>query len=76
MLFDTHIHFDQLSSELQQNTLADPHITGVLAVAINLKSSQTLLALQQQCPHKIHIASGFHPEQALPTASVQNTSKI
>ena len=72
MLFDTHIHFDQLSTELQQNTLADPNITGVHAVAINLKSSQTLLALQQQCPHKIHIASGFHPEQALPTASEQN----
>ena len=74
MLFDTHIHFDQLSTELQQNTLADPNITGVLAVAINLKSSQTLLALQQQCPHKILYQLQVNKMNCL--TGLQNTSKI
>ena len=65
MLFDSHLHLDQLSDENIQKTLADSKITGMLVVSTNLKSAKKLLNLKQVYPEKLYIAAGFHPEQPL-----------
>ena len=65
MLFDSHLHLDQLSDENIQKTLGDSKITGMLAVSTNLKSAKKLLNLKQIYPGKLYIAVGFHPEQPL-----------
>lgn len=65
MLFDSHLHLDQLSDENIQKTLGDSKITGMLAVSTNLKSAKKLLNLKQIYPGKLYIAAGFHPEQTL-----------
>ena len=65
MLFDSHLHLDQLSDENIQKTLGDSKITGMLAVSTNLKSAKKLLNLKQAYPEKLYIAAGFHPEQSL-----------
>ena len=65
MLFDSHLHLDQLSDENIQKTLGDSKITGMLAVSTNLKSAKKLLNLKQIYPGKLYIAAGFHPEQPL-----------
>jgi len=65
MLFDSHLHLDQLSDENIQKTLGDSKITGMLAVSTNLKSAKKLLNLKQTYPEKLYIAAGFHPEQPL-----------
>jgi len=65
MLFDSHLHLDQLSDENIQKTLGDSKITGMLAVSTNLKSAKKLLNLKQAYPEKLYIAVGFHPEQPL-----------
>ena len=65
MLFDSHLHLDQLSDENIQKTLGDSKITGMLAVSTNLKSAKKLLNLKQVYPEKLYISAGFHPEQPL-----------
>ena len=65
MLFDSHLHLDQLSDENIQKTLGDSKITGMLAVSTNLKSAKKLLNLKQTYSEKLYIAAGFHPEQSL-----------
>ena len=65
MLFDSHLHLDQLSDENIQKTFGDSKITGMLAVSTNLKSAKKLLNLKQAYPEKLYIAAGFHPEQSL-----------
>ncbi|MBS6046237.1 TatD family deoxyribonuclease [Haemophilus haemolyticus] len=65
MLFDSHLHLDQLSDENIQKTLGDSKITGMLTVSTNLKSAKKLLNLKQAYPEKLYIAVGFHPEQPL-----------
>lgn len=65
MLFDSHLHLDQLSDDNIQKTLGDSKITGMLAVSTNLKSAKKLLNLKQAYPEKLYIAAGFHPEQSL-----------
>ena len=65
MLFDSHLHLDQLSDENIQKTLGDSTLTGMLAVSTNLKSAEKLLNLKQAYPEKLYIAAGFHPEQPL-----------
>lgn len=65
MLFDSHLHLDQLSDENIQKTLSDSKTTGMLAVSTNLKSAKKLLNLKQSYPEKLYIAAGFHPEQSL-----------
>ena len=71
MLFDSHLHLDQLSDETIQKTLGDSKITGMLAVSTNLKSAKKLLNLKQTYPKKLYIAAGFHPEQQLPSLEEQ-----
>lgn len=73
MLFDAHLHLIELSDEKIQQTLNDPQIAGVLAVSTNLAGAQRLLTLKMQYPEKIHIASGFHPEQPLLNPSKKET---
>ncbi|MEG9531299.1 TatD family hydrolase [Mannheimia indoligenes] len=65
MLFDTHIHLDQFSDQEIAEIFQQPNLSGVLAVATNLKSCERLLALKDQYTN-LYIAAGFHPEQALP----------
>lgn len=65
-MFDSHLHLDQLNSNQVRHILADELISGVLAVSTDLASAKQLLQLQRQAPSKLHIAAGFHPEQALP----------
>ncbi len=71
MLFDSHLHLDQLSDENIQKTLGDSRLTGMLAVSTNLKSAKKLLNLKQTYPEKLYIAAGFHPEQQLPSLEEQ-----
>lgn len=71
MFFDAHIHFDKLSKTVQNETLQDKQIAGLLAVAMDLSSCQQLLKLQKNAPHKVYIAAGFHPEQSLPNDKEQ-----
>lgn len=73
MLFDSHLHFDQLTEIQQKEIMADPRIVGILAVSTNLHSAQQLLQLKKQFSEKYHIAAGFHPEQALPNLAQQNS---
>lgn len=63
MLFDSHLHLDQLSDENIQQTLGHSKIIGMLAVSMNLASAKKLLNLKQTYPEKLYIAAGFHPEQ-------------
>ena len=65
MLFDSHLHLDQLPDENIHKTLSDSRLTGMLAVSTNLKSAKKLLNLKQTYPEKLYIAAGFHPEQPL-----------
>ena len=71
MLFDSHLHLDQLSDENIQQTLGDSRLTGMLAVSTNLNSAKKLLNLKQTYPKKLYIAAGFHPEQQLPSLEEQ-----
>lgn len=71
MLFDSHLHLDQLSDENIQQTLAHSKIIGMLAVSTNLNSAKKLLNLKQTYPKKLYIAAGFHPEQQLPSLEEQ-----
>ena len=71
MLFDSHLHLDQLYDENIQKTLGDSKTTGMLAVSTHLKSAKKLLNLKQAYPEKLYIAAGFHPEQQLPSLEEQ-----
>ena len=71
MLFDSHLHLDQLPDENIQKTLGDSRLTGMLAVSTNLASAKKLLNLKQNYPKKLYIAAGFHPEQLLPNLEEQ-----
>lgn len=71
MLFDSHLHLDQLSDENIQQTLGHSKIIGMLAVSMNLASAKKLLNLKQTYPKKLYIATGFHPEQQLPSLEEQ-----
>ena len=71
MLFDSHLHLDQLSDENIQQTLGHSKIIGMLAVSMNLASAKKLLNLKQTYPKKLYIAAGFHPEQQLPSLEEQ-----
>ncbi|HHF1962139.1 TPA: TatD family hydrolase [Haemophilus influenzae] len=71
MLFDSHLHLDQLSDENIQQTLGHSKIIGMLAVSMNLASAKKLLNLKQTYPEKLYIAAGFHPEQQLPSLEEQ-----
>ena len=59
MIFDSHLHLDQLPDENIQKTLGDSRLTGMLAVSINLKSAKKLLNLKQTYPEKLYIAAVF-----------------
>lgn len=69
-MFDSHIHLDQFTDLQIGQILSQPFLSGVLAVATDLASSQRLLQLKQRFG-KIYCAAGFHPEQELPSASQQ-----
>ncbi|WP_186803524.1 TatD family hydrolase, partial [Haemophilus influenzae] len=71
MLFDSHLHLDQLSDENIQQILAHSKIIGMLAVSTNLNSAKKLLNLKQTYPKKLYFAAGFHPEQQLPSLEEQ-----
>ena len=71
MLFDSHLHLDQLSDENIQQTLAHSKIIGMLAVSTNLNSAKKLLNLKQNSQGELYIAAGFHPEQQLPSLEEQ-----
>ncbi len=63
--FDAHIHLEKYSDPALAEILQDPCLEGVLAVSMDLNSSQRTLTLKQRNPQKVSIACGFHPEQAL-----------
>ncbi|MDH2925168.1 TatD DNase family protein [Nicoletella semolina] len=70
-MIDSHIHLDQFSDEQITSILSDSRLDAVIAVATNLQSCQRLLSLKKS-QSKIFIGAGFHPEQPLPSKSVQN----
>jgi TatD DNase family protein len=63
--FDAHIHLDKYSDQEIAEILHDPFLEGVLAVSMDLPSSQRTLSLKQRNPQKVSIACGFHPEQEI-----------
>ncbi|QIW15918.1 deoxyribonuclease [Pasteurellaceae bacterium RH1A] len=67
-MFDSHIHLDQFPPEDIDYILNQPQLSGCLAVSTSLASLQKLAQIQPLAS-KLHIAAGFHPEQALPSPS-------
>ena len=65
-MFDTHIHLDQYTDQQIAQIVANPKISGLIAVSTNLASFQRLQQLQQKFP-KIRPCLGYHPEQPLPS---------
>ncbi|SFJ46056.1 TatD family hydrolase [Thermoflavimicrobium dichotomicum] len=61
--FDAHIHLEKYTDTEIDQILRDPQLEGVLAVSMDLPSSERTLALKRRFPDKIRIACGFHPEQ-------------
>ncbi|MBD1380279.1 TatD family hydrolase [Metabacillus arenae] len=67
-IIDSHIHFDKYSSEERDmiiNGLEKNRIAALIAVSMDLQSSQNTLILAEKHA-KIIPACGFHPEQPLP----------
>ncbi|WP_301099485.1 TatD family hydrolase [Otariodibacter sp.] len=65
-MLDSHIHLDQFSDEQVETIFNNTNLSGVIAVATDLASTQRLANLKQKFP-KIQFCAGFHPEQPLPT---------
>ncbi|QGM80952.1 TatD family hydrolase [Otariodibacter oris] len=65
-MFDSHIHLDQFTDEQIETIFSNANLSGVIAVATDLASTQRLSHLKQKFP-KIQFCAGFHPEQTLPT---------
>lgn len=73
--YDAHIHLDQYERKQVGKLLPQwrsAGVAGVLAVATDYASCQTVLRLKAYAPDFVHIAFGYHPEQPLPTASERN----
>lgn len=67
---DAHIHFDRYSAEDQQRLLdeaAQAGVEAVVAVSMDLSSSEATHRLVHKYPSQVTPAYGFHPEQTLPS---------
>ncbi|MCE4955937.1 TatD family hydrolase [Macrococcoides caseolyticum] len=62
-MYDAHIHLDRYPEAEQQEIILQEQIDGLIAVAMDSKSAQSLIKLNQY--DKVHIALGFHPEQQI-----------
>lgn len=60
---DAHIHLEKYTDDEIAEIFADPNLRHVLAVSMDLASSQRTLALKAKYPERIFAACGFHPEQ-------------
>ena len=49
--------------------LAEGSVEALIAVSMNQSSCIAVRRLQQQFPQRVFAASGYHPEQKLPTQS-------
>lgn len=59
MLFDSHLHLDQLSDENIQKTLGDSRLTGMLAVSTNLNSAKKTAEFKTDLPKETLYCSWF-----------------
>jgi TatD DNase family protein len=63
-LFDSHIHLEKYTDQEIESFCLDPQLMGLIAVSMDLESSQRTLQWKQRYPDKIIAACGFHPEQS------------
>lgn len=59
MLFDSHLHLDQLSDENIQQILAHSKIIGMLAVSTNLNSAKKTAEFKTDLPKETLFCSWF-----------------
>ena len=72
-IWDTHIHLDQYPNQEIPKLIEkwqSQGIEGIIAVSMDLKTSYQLLEWKNKYSSFIHIALGYHPEQALPKEKV------
>lgn len=70
MMIDAHIHFDQYSSDEQNEILANlNNVKALISVSFDLNSCQKNLELSL-LDSRIKPAFGFHPEQEIPTVGI------
>ncbi|SHF03780.1 TatD DNase family protein [Seinonella peptonophila] len=63
--YDAHIHLDQYQDHEIETFFTYPSLKGVIAVSMDLPSSQRTLDLKRRYPDRVIAACGFHPEQKL-----------
>ena len=63
MYWDAHIHLEKYSDQQIGRFFSDDRLEGLIAVSMDIPSSQRTLLLKKKFPGKVFAACGFHPEQ-------------